>query len=122
MQAEADDEQERERNLVGMRGLADREPFGEVVEPDPGGDRHRQMERLLSSADGGLRERHRAGTDARAAPSYRLAHVQQAHQAHAQPEPVAKGQSREPHPGAAVLGGSQGPVEDVARVREDVHQ
>src|SRR5437867_1802153 len=105
-----------------MRGLADREPLGEVVESDPGGDRHGQMKGLLPVTDGGLRERHRAGTDAHAAPPDRLTHVEQAHQAHAQPDGVAEREPDEPDPRAAGLGGGQGPVEDVARVREDVHQ
>jgi hypothetical protein len=77
VQTEADHEQDRERDLVGVCRLADRESLREVVEPDPGRDRHRQMERLIATTDGGLGVRHGAGSDARATPSDRLAGVEQ---------------------------------------------
>ncbi len=41
VQAEADHEHERETDLILCRGLADREPFGEVMEPDPRSDHDR---------------------------------------------------------------------------------
>ena len=38
MEAEADDQDDREAELVGGGGLADREPLREVVQADAGGD------------------------------------------------------------------------------------
>ena len=42
VQAEADDQDERERELAGGGRLADREPLAEVVQADPGGDQERE--------------------------------------------------------------------------------
>ena len=42
VQAEADDQDEREADLAGRAGLADRQALGEVVQADPGRDQQRQ--------------------------------------------------------------------------------
>src|SRR5207244_3337475 len=71
VQTEADDQRDRERELVRRGGLADREPLGEVVQADPYGDedreparrRHRrvQVALLLELGDrGGARAQERA--------------------------------------------------------------
>ena len=45
VQAEADDQQRRERDFVARRRLADRQPFGEVVQADADRDEQRQTPR-----------------------------------------------------------------------------
>jgi len=45
VQAEADDQDEREAELVARRRLPDREPLGEVVQADPGRDEEREPAR-----------------------------------------------------------------------------
>src|SRR6266508_1056984 len=42
VEAEADDQDDRQTELIGSGGLADREPLGEIVQADAGGDEERQ--------------------------------------------------------------------------------
>ena len=42
MQGEADHQHHREGDRTGRRRLPDRQSFGQVVQPEPGGDHHRQ--------------------------------------------------------------------------------
>ena len=43
VEAEADDQRQRQRDLAGRRSLADREPFTEVVQADSGRDQQGEL-------------------------------------------------------------------------------
>ena len=51
MQSETDDEGEREREVAPLRGAADGQALGEVVQADPAGDGDREVRRGEARAD-----------------------------------------------------------------------
>ena len=76
MEPEADDQDERERDLARCSGLADRQSLAEVVQPDARRDQERQTlpvgQPLEGGAAGELVDRGSPGTDERRARRVRI--------------------------------------------------
>ena len=87
---EADDQDERERDLVRSCGLADRKPLAEVVQSDPGRDQERKppagRQAFEPRARGELVDRRRTRPDERrgALAGHPAVVVDEAHQADGQ--------------------------------------
>jgi hypothetical protein len=126
VQGEPDDEQHRQGDLAGLGGLADRQPFREIVQPDPDRDRHAYPHcRLgggrLSSGFGGS---HGARADAgRWTGLPQPGGVQQPEQPGSEPERVHHRQPGEVTPcRLAGLGIDHGLLDRLGGVGQDVEQ
>jgi hypothetical protein len=125
VEGEPDDQQHGQRALAGRGRLADRQPLGEVVQPDPDGDRHaRPQGRRGGLAHGGLGGGHGPGADAGPRPGLpQPAGVQQPEQPGTEAERIDQAEPGEPAPGGlAGRGLGHGLLDRLGGMAEDVDQ